>query len=212
MKEGLKMKVLVFGANGKTGRLVVDRAIAAGHEVTVLVRQMSLSFPASVRVIVGDALKVMDIRRAMDSQEAVVECIGGNAPWLTQTLERDIMQNIVASMEESGARVLLVISAMGVAESKKHSSWWYRLLVLPTFLRGIIADKTAMETIVRGSQTEWVIARPPILTDGAPTTKVHVLGKRETGHVITRTDLAVWLVEQLADKTYVHQAVTVVNN
>lgn len=53
MKEGLKMKVLVFGANGKTGRLVVDRAIAAGHEVTVLVRQMSLSFPASVRVIVG---------------------------------------------------------------------------------------------------------------------------------------------------------------
>lgn len=78
MKEGLKMKVLVFGANGKTGRLVVDRAIAAGHEVTVLVRQMSLSFPASVRVIVGDALKVMDIRRAMDSQEAILSTISQN--------------------------------------------------------------------------------------------------------------------------------------
>jgi len=206
------MKVLVFGANGKTGRLVVDRAITMGHQVIVLVRHSGLSFPASVRVIVGDALKVIDVRLAMDSQEAVIECIGGNAPWMAQTLERDIMQNIVAAMEESGARLLLVISAMGVAGSKRNSSWWYRLLVLPTFLRGVIADKTAMEQIVRESGIDWTIARPPILTDGAATAKVQVLGKRETGHVITRTDLAIWLVEQLESKTYMKQAVTVVNS
>ncbi|MBB5637103.1 putative NADH-flavin reductase [Pedobacter cryoconitis] len=206
------MKVLVFGANGKTGRLVVDRAIASGHEVTVLVRHASLSFPASVRVIVGDALKIMDVRRAMNCQEAVIECIGGNAPWMAQTLERNIMHNIVTLMEESGARLLLVVSAMGVAESKSHSSWWYRLLVLPTFLRGVIADKTAMETIVRQSQMDWVIARPPILTDGTATAKVRVLGKTQTGHVITRADLAVWLVEQLETKTYIRQALTIVNS
>lgn len=206
------MKVLVLGGNGKTGRLVVDRAIAQGHEVTVLVRYASLSFPASVRLIVGDALKAIDLQRAMDDQDALVECIGGNAPWMAQTLERDIMQNIVDAMEGSGARLLLVISAMGVAESKRNSSWWYRLLVLPTFLRGVIVDKTAMEDIVRKSQLDWIIARPPILTDGSATAKVRVLGKSEIGHVITRASLAVWLVEQLTHKTYLKQAVTVVNN
>lgn len=206
------MRVLVLGANGRTGRLVMNHAIAEGHEVTVLVRYASMSSIPGVHVIIGDALKIMDVRRAMDQQDAVIECIGGNAPWKTQTLERDVMQNIVATMEESGTRRLLVVSAMGVAESKRQSPWWYRLLVLPTFLPGIIADKTATEAIVRDSGMDWVIARPPILTDGAATMKVQVLGKRETGHVITRADLAVWLVDQLKSKVYLGQAVTVVNS
>ena len=35
------MKVVIFGASGKTGRVVVERALAEGHEVTVLVRDAS---------------------------------------------------------------------------------------------------------------------------------------------------------------------------
>lgn len=206
------MKVLVFGSNGKTGRLVVERAVAQGHEVTVLVRHAALSSLTNVSVIIGDALNPVDVRRAMDHQDAVIECIGGNAPWRAQTLERDVMQNIVTAMKESEVQLLLVVSAMGVAESKAHSSWWYRLLVLPTFLRGVIVDKTAMEVIVSTSGINWVIARPPILTDGTATSEIHVLKKRETGHVITRADLAIWLVEQLQSNTYLNQAVTVVNS
>jgi putative NADH-flavin reductase len=206
------MKVLVLGANGGTGRLVVDCAVAEGHEVTVLVRHNSLALRPGVNVIVGDALKPADVLRAMAQQDAVVECIGGSAPWMNQKLERDIMQNIVAAMKESGTRRLLVVSAMGVADSARNSPWWYQLFVVPTFLRGIIADKKAMEKIVRESDMDWVIARPPILTHGTATGNVKVLGAKKTGHVITRADLAVWLVEQLESDVYVGQAVVVVNN
>jgi len=107
---------------------------------------------------------------------------------------------------------LIVVSAMGVADSAKQSPWWFRYLMVPTFLRGSTADKAAMEDIVRGSKLDWVIARPPILKDGAATGKVRVIGERETGHAITRADLAVWLVEQLKTSTYVGQAVVMVNN
>jgi putative NADH-flavin reductase len=206
------MKVLVLGANGKTGSLVVSRAVAQGHEVSVLVRRAGLSYPAGVRVIVGDALKAEDVQQAMDQQEAVVECIGGTAPWKTQTLERDAMRNIVAAMEKSGARRLIVVSAMGVGNSAKQSPWWFRYLMVPTFLRGSTADKAAVENIVRGSKLDWVIARPPVLKDGAATGKVKVIGESETGHAITRADLAVWLVNQLAVKGYVGQAVVMVNS
>jgi len=206
------MKVLVFGANGRTGNLVVARAVAMGHEVSVLVRHSGLASSAGVRVIIGDALIAEDVLRAMDQQDIVVDCMGGTAPWKTQTLERDAMRNIVAAMEKSGARRLLVVSAMGVGESAAQSPWWYRYLMVPTFLRGSTADKTAMEAVVRGSALNWIIARPPILTDGAATGKVHVLGKSETGHAITRADLAVWLVEQFESEFYVGQAVVVVNN
>jgi len=122
------------------------------------------------------------------------------------------MRNIVSSMEESGAGRLVVVSAMGVAESKKQSPWWYRYLMVPTFLRGSTADKTAMEAIVRGSKLDWVIARPPVLKDGSVTGKVKVLAESETGSAITRADLAVWLVEQLESDNYLGKAVVVVNS
>ncbi len=205
------MKILVLGANGRTGRLVMNRAVAMGHEVSVLVRHASLSYPAGVRVILGDALDTETVLRAMHLQDAVVNCIGGNAPWRNQTLERDSMRNIVVAMEKSGASLLLVVSAMGVGESAKQSPWWYRYLMVPTFLRGSTADKTAMEVIVCGSGLDWVIARPAVLTDEAATKKVHVLGKDEMGHTITRADLALWLIEQLESDVYWGQNVFVVN-
>lgn len=206
------MKVLVLGANGATGRLVVDCAVAEGHEVTVLVRHAGLSSRSDVRVIYGDALNELDVKHVLKEQDAVIECIGGNAPWMNQTLERDVMQNIVDGMKASGTRLLLVISAMGVADSARHAPWWYRLFVVPTFLRGIIADKQAMEKIVRESGMDWIIARPPVLTHGTAISEVKVLGRGETGHLITRVSLANWLVAQLKSNTYLGQAVTVVNS
>jgi putative NADH-flavin reductase len=206
------MKVLVLGANGRTGGLVVSRALTQGHEVTVLVRKSNRFYGSGVRVIEGDALDAEDVLRAMDRQDAVVESIGGTAPWKYQTLEREAMQNIVTAMRKAMARRLLVVSAMGVGESAKQSPWWYRWLVVPTFLRGITADKNAMEAVVRGSGIDWVIARAPILTDAAETGKVKVPKNSELGRAITRADLAVWLVEQLESRVYVGRAVVTVNS
>lgn len=205
------MKVLVLGANGKTGSLVVAQVIAKGYEVSALVRKAGSSLPAGVKAIIGDALKAEDVLRAMDQQDAVIECIGGTKPWKKQTLETDAMRNIIAAMKDSGTKRLVVVSAMGVGESEQQSPWWYRYLLVPTFLRGSTADKAAMETVVRSSKLDWVIARPPILKDGAATGKVHVLANGETGHTITRADLAVWLVDQLESKVYVGQAVVTAN-
>jgi len=177
----------------------------------VLVRRAGSSYPAGVRVIIGDALKPEDVIKATDKQDAVVECIGGTKPWKKQTLERDVMRNIVKATEDSATKRLVVVSAMGVGESANQSPWWYRYLMVPTFLRGSTADKAAMETIVLSSKLDWVIARPPILKDGAATGKVQVLEPGETGHAITRADLALWLVAQLESKNYVGQAVVVAN-
>jgi len=205
------MKVLVFGANGKTGGLVVERAVATGHDVSVLVRDASKYGRAGVRVIQGDATKAEDVKGAMEGQEAAMDSIGGTMPWKATTLEATAVRNIVGAMRTAGARRLIVVSSMGVGESAGQSPWWYRDLLVPTFLRGSTADKTAMESELRASGLEWVIARPPILKDGAATGSVRVLGSGEIGHSITRAGLAEWLVEQLVGDAYVGQAVTVVN-
>jgi uncharacterized protein YbjT (DUF2867 family) len=206
------MKVLVFGASGKTGGLVVERALAKGHEVSVLVRDAGKFTVAGVRVIAGDATKRGDVLLAVKGQEAVIDTIGGTTPYKTTQLESASVLNMIEAMKAEGVRRLIVVSMMGLGESRAQAPAWYRYLLMTTFLRGSTKDKGAMEELVKASGSDYVIARPPILKDGAATGSVKVLGTGETGHAITRADLADFLVDQVGSDKYLGQAVTVVNS
>lgn len=68
-----------------------------------------------------------------------------------------------------------------------------------------------MESVVAGSGLEYVIARPPLLTDDDPKGSTLVVAPDATGHRISRADLAQFLVDQLTCDDYVGQAVVVAN-
>ena len=206
------MKVLVLGASGKTGGLVVERALAKGHEVSVLIRDPAKYKMSGVHEVVGDAMSAADVAKAMLGHDAVIDTIGGTKPYKKQVLERTVMRNIVEAARAEGRVRVIVVSALGVGESRAQSPWWYRELLLRTFLRGSTADKEAMEQLLRGSGLPYVIARPPILKDDAATGSVKVIGPGEIGHTMTRADLAGFLVEQLTEDESLGTAVTVVNS
>lgn len=57
------MNLIIFGASGSTGRLLVDQALAAGHCVTAFVRdpaRLSTKHP-QLRVAVGDVMKAESV-------------------------------------------------------------------------------------------------------------------------------------------------------
>lgn len=205
------MRVLVLGATGKTGSLVVDRALAKSHDVTVLVRDPSKLRTRGVRVLAGDSTKSDDATNAVRGQAAVIDTIGGATPYRATRLETTSVRNIIDAMRAEGARRLIVISMMGLGESRAQSPFWYKHLLMPTFLHGSTKDKTMMEVAVRSSGLDYVIARPPILKNGPPTGRVTVLGSGAIGHAITRSDLANFLVDQLEVDDNLGRAVTVVN-
>ena len=205
------MNVLVFGAAGKTGTLVVERALAAGHTVTAFAHSPSYSHPG-VSVITGDASSAEDVRRAVAGQHAVIDTIGGKTPYKATDLETSAARNIVAGMQAEGVRRLLVVSMMGVGDSAEQAPFWYEHLLMPTFLRGSTPDKTHMEEAVTESGVDYTIARPPILSDDPATGSYKVIPAPEKAHKITRADLAQFLVDQLTDSTYVHQSVVIANS
>jgi nucleoside-diphosphate-sugar epimerase len=205
------MKVVIFGAAGKTGGLLVDRALAKGYEVTVLVRSASRFKKEGVRVVVGDATKPGDVLHAVRGQDAVIDAIGGSTPYKTTLLETTSVRNVIEAMKAEGVGRLLVISMMGIGESRVQAPFWYKHLLMPTFLRGSTKDKTRMEEEVVGSGLKFVIARPPILKDDPPKGGVTVIAGETTGHAVTRADLASFLVDQLEVDDYLGRAVTVVN-
>jgi len=206
------MKVIVFGASGRTGSLVVARAVAAGHTVTAFVHHREeFRGAGNVRVIEGDVLDPAAVSAALAGQDAVLDCIGGTTPYKQTELERNAAGAILQGMRQHGVRRLIAISMMGVGDSKKQAPFWYEYLMMPTFLRGATPDKEAMEAEVRASGIDFVLVRPPLLTDSPATGDVKVIGGDAVAHKITRADLADFMVKQISSDAYLGQAVTVVN-
>lgn len=207
------MKVLVIGAGGKSGQQVVEKALAAGHAVTALVHDAAdYHAPAGVRVVAGDATDAATVDQAVAGQDAVVDAIGGHTPYLKTQLERNTAKVVVAAMQHHGVRRLVVISVLGIGDSAEQGTFLYEYLMKPTFLRGAIPDKEAMEAEVKQSDLDYVLVRPPFLTDDPATGKVHVVTGEDKAHKITRADLAQFIVDQLTQDTCLGQAVTVANS
>lgn len=206
------MNVLVIGAAGKTGRQVVDQAVAAGHSVTAFVRDSArYNAPPNVRVLTGDATDQATIAHATAGQDAVIDTVGGKTPWRKTAIEQQVARAVVAAAKQHGTSRIIAISALGVGDSKAQASLPFRLLLLPTFLRGSTADKTAMEQAIAQAGVPYVLVRPAVLNDQPAVGSVRVLAGVEKGRQISRADLAAFVVEQLVTDTYVNRAVTIAN-
>ncbi len=207
------MKVLVIGAGGKTGKLVVEKAVSAGHQVTALLHEAKKDeeVPAGVLAVHGDVRNPSRLDQVMLGQQAVIDTVGGTKPFLETDLESGAAKVVIDVMKKNDVKRLIVISAMGVGDSKEHAGFFYEHLLMPLFLGGIMRDKARMETEIEHSGLDFVVVRPPLLKDADETGQIHTVTGDDKAHTITRGDLAQFLVDQLASDQYVGQQVTIAN-
>lgn len=208
------MNILVIGAAGKTGEAIVKQALGRGHNVTAFVHTSKDFDVPGARIVEGDVLDAAAVRAAVGGQDAVLDALGGHTPWKETSLETNAARNIIAAMKAHGAKRLMVVSAIGVGDTKDLVPSWYEHLIMPTLLKGAMADKERMEPEVEGSGLEWTLVRPGHLVDGEATGKITFFepGHGETAHKITRADVAAFMLDALAEGTYKQQAVNIASN
>lgn len=76
------MRLLIFGANGKTGRQLVEQSLAQGHAVTAFVRnpaKLNVTHP-NLKIARGDILNYDLVDRAVRGQDAVLSALGVTPP------------------------------------------------------------------------------------------------------------------------------------
>ena len=162
------MKIVVIGANGGIGRKVVDQALAADHRVVAILRttsNLSLIHP-NLSIIQGDVMHPETVEKYLQEADAVVSAIGGKMNQPT-TLYSEGNQNLLRSMKKMGVRRGFFISASAI-EISPVQPLLVRLatkyLVQKLFGMGY-ADQRIMERMIKESETDWTILRPPRLTD-----------------------------------------------
>ena len=200
------MHVAVFGATGGTGKEIVKQLLAAGHEVTALVRDSSKvkDKEDKLYIVVGDVLDVHKVEEALAATDAAI-CSLGNSSNNPDDVVSKGTENIVASMNKQGISRLVVVSSMGVGDSIDQVSRSFKMLTR-TVLRKSIEDKERQERIVKDSELDWVIIRPSGLSNG-PATGAYQLGTEKTIEAgqISRADVAACVINQLTDDTFLGQ-------
>ena len=200
------MDIAVFGATGGTGHQVVEQALAAEHTVRALVRTPSKLGIAhdNLIVIAGNVLDTAKVTETIQGVDAVV-CSLGSSSDNPKDIVSQGTQNIVNAMLHAHVPRLIVISSLGVGDSKKQIPFTFKLIA-STFLRGVMADKERQEAIVKGSDLDWTIVRPGGLTDG-PKTGGYTFGldPKIKANQISRADVADFILKQLTDDTFVHK-------
>ncbi|QEE25137.1 SDR family oxidoreductase [Rhodanobacter glycinis] len=202
------MKVLVLGATGGTGRLIVRDAAAKGHSVVALVRSIASADLPGADVIEGDARNEATIARALDGCDAVVSALGTGVGRRKVDLLTVATRAMITAMTHSGVRRLVCVSALGVGDSRGHGGFVFDRLFQPLLLSEAYKDKEHQEAAIRASQLDWILVRPARLTDDpargntrAITDLAHVNGGK-----IARADVARFVVDQLTTDTYLGQA------
>jgi putative NADH-flavin reductase len=201
------MRIAVFGATGRTGQQVVRQALANGHEVTAFVRRQptdSWAHDTRTRIVVGNFDTSEAVDRTLLGQDAVISALGSNQKDVV-TVCTDGVRAILSGMARQSVRRLIAVSAHGAAESRDRSLY---SLILWAALAAKMRDKDAMEALIRASDTDWTIVRPPNLTNSRKT------GAYRTGldikigltSKISCADLADFLLDAAVNSTFVHTA------
>ena len=206
------MKVIVFGATGKTGKEILKQALAQGWEVTAFVRDpSSLSLEnGDLNIMKGDIFEISTVKRAIQGQDAVI-CSLGTSELGKTTVRAEGTKNIITAMKENNVDRLVVVSAHGVAESWSSLSFINKLF-FATLLHGARQDHEKQEVVVKESDLDWTILRPSGLTD-TPKTGNYAIGEdiKPITSRISRADVAHAIVKEVHDKTFIGKAVTISN-
>lgn len=199
------MNLVVLGATGATGRLVVEQALAAGHTVTALVRspeKLTTSQP-TLHVVTGSATDLESVARVLEGADAVISTLGG-----TGSVIVDSTSAIVAAARQTGVRRVVVLSSWLVQGDRMSP-----VLRLATgiAMRGLIKDKSAGEQLLHQSDLDWTIVYASMLGDG-PATGSTVLPESAGWRLsqrISRADVAACLMQAATSRQSSHRSLRI---
>ncbi len=208
------MKIIIFGATGRTGLPLVIQALAAGHDVTAFVRnpnKIQIGH-AKLRIVRGDLDDAVGIEAAIAGQDAVLSALGP-----IPAGRKDVMgvafTNIIAAMQKTGVKRLISLTGAGVSQPGDEPKLINKFisLMLNLISKDTIIDSSEHARLVRDSNLDWTIVRVPMLTDvpangpAERNVRVGMVGIND-GMRIARSDVAAFMLKVLEDRSHIHAA------
>lgn len=213
------MKIVIFGANGATGKILTKQALAGGYAVTAITRHPE-AFPLQyehLQVMRGDVFDLAAVEQAVAGQDAVLSTLGVPFSRKPIALYSEGIEHIVQAMNRYGVRRLVCVSSSATDPQIRYldSGGGFifekvlKPIVINTIGRTTYTDMERMETLVMNSHLDWVIIRPSGLFETPSVTNYQMAEAHINKQYTSRADLADCMLQQLTSDRYLHKAVAV---
>ena len=213
------MKIVIFGATGLSGKVILKEALSKKHQVTILVRNANdvKIQDKNLTVVQGSVLDRNIVNEALKNQDAVIQSlgVGGKGNGKPTTFVSDANKIIIEEMEKTNVKRYIAMSNIGAGDSYTFMPWIFRKLILPYFMKWlqvIVDDKNRMEPLIMKSNLDWTIVRSAGMANKPAKGTINAsLDGKGLKFTITLTDLAKFMVAQLEDKKFIKKAPSVSN-
>ncbi|MGE5291360.1 MAG: NAD(P)-dependent oxidoreductase [Micromonosporaceae bacterium] len=217
------MKLAIIAATGGVGRELLHQTLAAGHDVTAVVRNPG-KLSRQVRAITTDlaAPDQAALESAVAGADAVLSGLGPHSN-ADAGIASQGTRAIVAAMKTTGVRRIVAVSAAPVStvpsrsrpNPPKHDpgdGFFMRHLfshVASAMFGKVYADLAQMEDILADSGLDWTVIRPPQLTDKTLTGTYRTAYGRNIrgGWSVPRADVAHLMLHVLGQPGTIHEAI-----
>jgi nucleoside-diphosphate-sugar epimerase len=188
-------QILLIGATGRTGSLVLAEALSRGHTVTILIRKTSDSLPRhdNLTTVIGDPCMAADVEKALRATRSglpvvIISTLGqtrtsGN-PWAAATSPPRFMaasaKAVLAAVQSPSVadsvqvQKLVVMSMFGAGDSFAQLNFLMRWTMNHSNMDVTLEDQNLVDETVKAGGLPFVLVRPAMLRDGeAASVKVH---------------------------------------
>jgi putative NADH-flavin reductase len=206
----LEMKLLIIGGTGRTGQQLINQALEQGHSVTALVRnpeKLKITHP-EFSFIKGNVLDFDKVQEVMKGQDAVLSALGHKIFFIRTNILSEGTKNIIRAMEMHGIKRLICITSLGINDSRFRLGLYYTLFVIPFIVFFYFRDKARQEKLIRSSKLNWTIVRPGQLINTKHRRNYKhgaKVGNYILTNMISRADVAHFMLCQLSDTTYLYK-------
>lgn len=194
------MNVSVFGAAGRTGREVVDEAIARGHTVTAVARRSpDPPLNAAAATVIADARDTAAVSSALEDVDAVLSAMGpvGDQPGSSYS---DGIAALVKSMEASTVRRLVIAANARVLDDRPLEGPY----------AAVSQEHRRALDALRRSVLDWTVIAAPMLSDAeARHAYEATVDGRGEGRSTARGNFAIALVDALDHDEWLRHVVDV---
>jgi putative NADH-flavin reductase len=216
------MKVLLLGATGRTGKLILNELLRRGHSVNALVRDKSkvITISASLTVFEGSTIDPAMLDKAMQNCEAIIGALNisrnSDFPWSALRTPKQLMsatmEGVIPLAQKHQINRVIVISAWGVAETEKDIPWWFKWTIENSNIKYGYHDHERQEDLLAKTDLNWTAIRPVGLTNfGLKHVQVSIANSPKPSILISRHSVASFTVDVLEQNLYIKQAPAIFN-
>lgn len=204
------MKIVIFGASGRTGQHLILQALERGHTITAFART-----PGKIQVrherlqiIQGDIHDENAVEKAIVGQDVVLCALGLNKDEPVTALA-DGTKIIITAMRKHQIRRIMNVSAAGFSGEKADFLTGKILFwIFNKYLTKLFTAMKKQHEVIEQSELEWIAVRPFLLDEGPHKGgyRIALEGIPSGGLRINTGDVAEFMLNNLENNQYIRKS------